>query len=203
MDPRSQFLAKFKSIVVPVLREEGFQGSGQNFRRRVKEVIHVINIQGSRWGGKCCINLGVHLTFLPTITLALPDPAKFTEPECEIRTRLTESDRLDKWWPYGNSEKEAEDSATSIKQTYLSFGREFFGRFLVFPGDFTKTNPENFDKKSSREHLPGQTVVRNILTLARIYAHVGNRDFASRFATMGLANLGHAVLLKAEFEKLL
>ena len=203
MDSRSQFLAQFKSVVVPVLRDEGFHGSGQNFRRRVKEVIHVVNVQGSRYGGRCCINLGVHLTFLPTVTLALPDPAKITEPDCEFRTRLSEADGFDRWWPYGESEQDAEDSVTSIKQTYLKFGREFFARFLVFPGDFTKITPENFDKKSSREYLPGQTVVRTLLALARINAHLGNRSYASQFATIGIANLGLASFLKNEFEKLI
>jgi hypothetical protein len=203
MDARSRFLAKFKALVVPVLKEEGFRGSGNDFRRQIKEVIHVINLQGSRHGGECCVNLGIHLTFFPLLgSGSLPTPEKITEPECEFRTRLHEPDIVDQWWPYGSSEDEAEASALSIKQTYLNVGRDFLGQFLVFPGDFTRITPESFAERTVHNCPPTFTKTRALLAQARIYDHLGNRDFASRFAKMALADVGRAVLLKAELERL-
>ena len=55
-----------KHNLAPLLRSDGFKGSGKTFRRFENELIHVVNIQGSRYGSMCCVNLAVHLSFLPT-----------------------------------------------------------------------------------------------------------------------------------------
>jgi hypothetical protein len=198
------FLAKFKTIVAPVLQEEGFRGSGNNFRRQTKEVIHVLNVQGSRYGGKCWINMGIHLTFLPTVVSRIADPKKITEPDCEFRTRLHYPDAVDTSWPYRNSDEEDERSALSIKKIYLDVGRNLFSQFLVFPDDFTKVTPEDFVGQKLGLCSPTFmiTKTRALLAQARIYEHIGNQEFASRFAKMALVDLGRAVGLRAELERL-
>ena len=82
------FRERLKIKLAPLLRGHGFSGSGVNFRRHVGDVIQVLNIQGSRYGGSCCVNLAVHLTFLPTVLGDAPDPKKITESLCEFRKRL-------------------------------------------------------------------------------------------------------------------
>jgi Domain of unknown function (DUF4304) len=203
MDARSMFLAKFKSIVSPILKEEGFRGSGNTWRRQTKEVIHVINVQGSIYGGQACVCLGIHLDFFPIPGKAFTfDPKKIKEPECAFRSRLRYPDGKDTWWQYGNSEEEAQDSALDIRKTYLDFGRSHFNQFHSFPDDFTKITPETFPAQPRGVSPPTYGKIWALLAQARIYHHLGNREYTSRFSEMGLANLGKAVGLKAEFERL-
>jgi hypothetical protein len=46
----------------PALREIGFRGSGQNYRKVDDDFIFVINFQGSHWGPNFYINLGAQPT---------------------------------------------------------------------------------------------------------------------------------------------
>jgi len=61
--PFRKFLAK---ELFPVLRAEGFKGSGTTLRRTAKPLIHVFNIQaGTNLYANCCfINLGLHIESL-------------------------------------------------------------------------------------------------------------------------------------------
>jgi hypothetical protein len=90
-----EFREQLKRKLAPLLRGHGFSGSGVNFRRHVGDVIQVLNIQGSRYGGSCCVNLAVHLTFLPTVLGDPPDAKKITESLCEFRKRLAPDGEFD------------------------------------------------------------------------------------------------------------
>jgi hypothetical protein len=78
---RDAFLTEFKRAFVPSLRNDGFRGSGLTFRRHLGVLTHVINLQGSKWGDQCFLNLGAHLA---PVGAEPPDPAKLKEYECEF-----------------------------------------------------------------------------------------------------------------------
>lgn len=59
MDAYKRFHDILRIDLVPLLRSDGFKRSGTTFRRITGEVIHIVNIQGSRYGGECCVNLGL------------------------------------------------------------------------------------------------------------------------------------------------
>jgi hypothetical protein len=59
MDPYDRFHDLLKRDFAPLLRGDGFKGSGTTFRRISGEVIHVVNIQGSKYGGQCCVGVKV------------------------------------------------------------------------------------------------------------------------------------------------
>lgn len=142
MDCRKQFLAQIKKVFAPVLRADGFTGNGDTFRCVAGDVIHVVAMQGSVSGGKCCVCLGIHLSFLPGQGSAnSPNPNTIEEPACEFRKRLAPLGQSDAWWPYGTSDQEAKESAESICQLYQQIGAPYFQRFSTFPEDFTRVTP--------------------------------------------------------------
>lgn len=201
-DNRKQFHDQIKQVFVPVLKSDGFLGSGNTYRRVIGDVIHVVALQGSVSGGKCCVCLGIHLSFLPGFGTA-SDPKRIAEVDCQFRTRLKPAGHSDAWWPYGTTEREARASAESICDLYLQIGAPYFGRFSSFPDDFTRVTPAML---MSQDELPfpgGCTFGRLALALALIAQRVGRNEDARSFAEAGLSKAGDAVLLKTSFKQII
>ena len=203
MKERKQFHSQVKQVLTPALVADGFRASGTTYRRTLGEVIHVIALQGDRHGGQCCVCLGVHLTFLPTVMSSACDPASIEEPECEFRSRLAPADHTDCWWSYGATEQEARASAESILRLYREVGVPYFGRFSTFPDDFTRVTPPMLSSGSALPFPGTGTFVRRALALGRIGVHTGRTTDAKQFAEIGLAHLGLGTALKGEFQKIL
>jgi len=199
------FLNHLEDIWVPGLQAQGFKDAGKNFRRQLGEVIQVINIQGSTCGGKCFVNMGIHLTFLPNSIGSIANPATFTEPQCEFRCRLAPPGRVDCSWGYGSNDAEALNSARSLVKVYTQVGAPYLRRFSEFPKDFTQIQDPQADLKEKYPLFPGRLggETRTLLALARIYRHIGDAARAKGFAARGLANLGRATLLEPAFRAIL
>jgi hypothetical protein len=204
MSERDQFHSQVKQVLKPVLIADGFRASGTTYRRTLGEVIHVINLQGSIHGGQCCVCLGIHLTFLPMVASTdACDSTKITEPECEFRSRLAPLGKSDCWWSYGVTEHESRSSAESILQIYREVGVPYFERFSKFPDDFDRVTPSMLAGSSPLPFPNGGTLVRRALALSRIALRTGRIADAKKFAETGLANVGPAIGLKSEFNKIL
>ena len=204
MSERDQFLAKVKQIIKPALLANGFQVSGTTYRRKLGKVIHVVNLQGSRHGGQCCVCLGIHLDFLQTAGSGnICDPAKITEPECEFRLRLAPEGQTDCWWNYGVTEDEAEASVESILQLYREVGLPYFERFATFPDDFVLTKPSMLVSGAPLPFPGYSTIARQALTLGRIALYTNRIADAKQFAEIGLRHVGPATGLINEFHKIL
>ena len=102
MDSKEIFYNQLKEEFIPLLRDSGFTGSGQHFRRIKGEVVNAINIQNNKYGGSCCVNLGLHFTFLPACWdgMKILEPKKIKEVDCEFRTRLSPKGKSDYWWKF-------------------------------------------------------------------------------------------------------
>lgn len=188
----------------PLLRADGFKGSGTTFRRAKGELIQIINIQGSKWGGECCVNLAVHFLFLPT-TIGRPvgDHKKLRHSECEFRSRLHGPGESDHWWPYGTAETECESSATDLINTYRRWGTTYFEQFEPFPDVFEKITAAEIDAGDFSSLPPSQnTLVRLALTMARIMNHLKRFEKCREFAEVGLRHVGNASGLETELEQL-
>jgi len=204
MDNRKQFHNQIKQVFIPVLKADGFSGSGNTYRRVRGDVIHVVALQGSVNGERCCVCLGIHLSFLPgSGAPTTSDPTKIEEPDCEFRTRLTPSGQSDAWWPYGTTESEAKESAESICSLYQQIGAPYFDRFSSFPDDFTRVTPAMLTSQAELPFPKGGTFVRLALALARIAQRVGRNEDARQFAEAGLAKVGPAVSLKNAFKQII
>lgn len=62
---RTTFMKALGARLYPILRANGFKGSGATLRRIKEPIVHVFNVQGSAGSAQCYLNLGAHLTFLP------------------------------------------------------------------------------------------------------------------------------------------
>ena len=144
------------------------------------------------------------MAFLPTAgSSGIPDAEKIDEPECEFRTRLIPVGQPDAWWTYGETEREASESAESILTLYRTVGAPYFARFSRYPDDFARVTPEMLATEGELPFPAGGTFVRRALALSRIAMHSGNVADARGFAEIGLSRVGPAVSLKRAFRELI
>lgn len=179
----------------PVFHGDGFRGSGRTFTRVRGELIHLVNIQGSSWGGSFAVNLAVHLMFLPDVRGFPADPRKISESLCEFRRRMTAPSASDQWWRYDDNEDSIRGAVLQAKQVYLEHGRAQLEFFRTYPDDFVRMTPENIS--SPKELLGGfhNTFPRLALIFARIRLHEGDLQSARRFAQVGLEHVDQTSLL--------
>lgn len=205
MDAYEHFHQLLKREFAPLLRLDGFKGSGNTFRRIKGERIDIVNVQGSMSGGKCCVNTSVHYAFLPSEGGdQVTDPKKFREYDCTFRGRLHEvTEKGDHWWTYGGNEAEAEASIANLTDLYKRRGALFFERFEPFPGVFERVMPAQLDACDlTTMPVSVGSVVYSAVVMARIMKHLGQRDKCREFAEVGLKHLGGAVGLKPDLERL-
>jgi hypothetical protein len=203
MDAYERFHDLLKRDFFPLLRADGFKGSGTTFRRVHRDRIDILNVQGSRYGGKCCVNVATHFLFLHKEGgKEIVDLKKLKEYECRFRDRLCEATKEDLWWNYGDNEGESQASVANLVDLYRRRGHLFFGKFEPFPDVFERITPEQIDAGNLTEMPFMGTVVRTALTMAQIMRHLGHQQKSREFAEVGLRHLGHAVGLKNELERL-
>ncbi|MDH5694477.1 MAG: DUF4304 domain-containing protein [Gammaproteobacteria bacterium] len=205
MKAKEKFFEILKEEFSPKLREIGFKGSGQNFRRIYSPLIHTINIQGNKYGDSCCVNLGIHLEFLPITWSAskLPDINKIKGADCEFRKRLAPNRDQDYWWKYkGELLSNTTRSARSLIETYRKYGEPGFQNFKTVDDVLGMLSVSEIEQEKYINVFGGVVPVRGALTMARIYSHVGNVEKSVEFAKLGLKLLGRATALRSELERL-
>lgn len=129
----------------PLVRADGFSGSGRTFRRVLDDWIHVINVQGSRDGGQFAVNLAVHPIAIPDLRGDVPNPKKITQELCEFRRRMSDSEtRKDRWWKH---EATAESLVAAVREaadTYTKTGRSLLSEATAPNSDLNLVTPEGF-----------------------------------------------------------
>ena len=196
---REAFLAEFRRSFVPTLRKDGFRGSGSTFRRRLGELTHVVNLQGSKWGDECFLNLGAHLNFLAPVGGESPDPEKLKEYECAFRTRVNPEASPAKGWSYGTNDEAAHLSIEALHTAFQIQGAPFFKQFSAYPESFSTVSPASLEVSATAHSLASGTP----LVWARIALQLGKVATAREFAKLGLAVASpRASLYRAECERI-
>ncbi|SFO56605.1 hypothetical protein SAMN05216567_101385 [Variovorax sp. OK605] len=192
---RTTFLKLLTQKLYPVLKAEGFQGTGQTLRRIAGPLIHVFNVQGASGGKACYLNLGAHLAFLPGEGGGQVAPQEMEEAGCVFRDRMEPPPGAAFGWAYGTSKAQAEENVDFILSEWVGPGRAFFDRHGSYPRSF---------EQMLRETEPSRIHARTALHLARIAAHLGDRERARALVDAGLASAPErATSLKADLEKVL
>lgn len=129
----------------PVVRAEGFKGSGRNYRLVTDVFALAVNLQGSRYGGKFTVNLGVHPMSIPNVTGKMIDLKKFKEIECAFRERLT-VDGHDTWWSYGDNASSMAEAAKDAAALFRALAMIRFNERMNFvrtasPEDVGRASP--------------------------------------------------------------
>jgi hypothetical protein len=130
----------------------------------------------------CCVELGVHLDFLPVIGGGAAELEAMTVTRCEVRKRLTpRSDLQDYWWQYGD--EAADEDLVAVVE---SVGLTFFQQLETFPDYWQHIALEDLRNETFSNYLPGMTRVRAVLLLARMHSFLGDVEGSRSLAAYGL-----------------
>ena len=193
--------SSIKDHLSPALKSDGFFGSGRTFRRISDDLIHVVNVQGSRYGGSFTVNLGIQPRCIPDVLGNAPDATKIREVLCEFRRRLSET-MSDQWWDHEGSKESMDAAVRAAASVYSTSGRRLFAELSGPESPLHKITPTQFEAGHHSFSGFRSTKVRMARSLALMRQSVGNLADASAFARIALANLGGAHALRAELEAL-
>lgn len=183
----------------PVLREDGFAGSGRTFRRVVGGWIHVVSVQGSRYGGEFAVNLALQPTTIPDALGKTPDLKKITEDICEFRRRLSDSvARQDMWWKHDSTEQGMAAAVCEAAGTYRRTGRALLNDATAESSELNTLAPSTFAAGAFNFQGFGSTESRMAFALARLRRVHGLEADAHAFAIHALSQAGNASALKAQ-----
>lgn len=190
---RTAFLKLLTRHLYPVLKAEGFEGSGQTLRRIRGPIVHVFNVQGASGGKACYLNLGAHYDFLPCEGGAFVPPAEIEESHCVFRERIDPPPGPAFGWAYGPDAASAEENVAFILSEWTRQGHAFFADYDAYPASC---------ERLLRQTDPDAIHPARTLNLARIARHLGDTPRAHAFARSGLARAPErATSLKAKLEE--
>ena len=193
-----------RQCLSPLLRDDGFAGSGRTFRRKVGKWIQVVNVQGSRYGGSFAVNLAFHPLPFPDVLGNEPNPKSITQELCEFRRRMSESEqREDKWWKHENTPESMTEAVLAAADTYARFGRVMLNQVTSETADLNTITPANFATGAYDFKGFGGTECRMALVLARLRRAEGKHNESKEFASYGLQHAGSATALRKDLEALL
>jgi hypothetical protein len=191
-DDKNAFLATLKAEWVPLGGADGFSFSKWRGRRIRDHFLDCFSLQVKGDGTGCCLNVGLHLDFMPGAADDGPlDPHKIEPLDCEIQGRLSPGGLVG-WWSLGDGKRSAEANARHLIHTYSTEGIAFFTKYSALPGIFGTITVDLLAKNEFGSILP-LTRARAALFLGRLYLWLGDRGRAMDFARWGLENLGKGV----------
>jgi hypothetical protein len=159
-----------REILAPILRSDGFKGTGRKYHRVLGEVVHLFQVQGSRYSPSLAVNLGVHLQFLGRMAGSHVDPPRLWASECFLQARMTEDGQPgDQWWNHDGSTDSITSAVMAMKRAYAERWRSMFDRLSNYPASFAHMTPENLG-----ENLGSFGILAPNIALARIRLHEGN-----------------------------
>ncbi len=199
------------------MRELGFKGSGFGYKKVSENFIFAIGIQASQYGGKCCVELGIHPKEITDNFGHEIDFKKMKYYDCEFRTRLTKSLTKkwwdfskkivdNQWWDYSNSEieniKTSESIIESVKKQAIPIIESFESQNYILDKlkDSDLKNPAN--KICGVDMIGSET--RFIWALSKIYEK-RNAKKALEYAKLGMSKLeeNDKFLGKKDFENII
>lgn len=171
--------ADFKARLIPL----GFVGTGLEYAAKKGHVLECLDVQDHSSGTKCCVNLGVHLDFIPSSDSGeRVDFPGVKLSDCELSRRLTPSPgKSDSWWSYEDAG--AREHLLSVIEERVP---SFFQPFEDFPEYWQEVSINDFKTDAIRHLLPGLTHTRAALLLAQVHKYLGEWAECGLFAEYGL-----------------
>lgn len=202
---REEFHKHLRSNFAPRLRGLGFTGSGCNFRRVANDTLHVINIQGNKCGGSCCVNLCIHPLCLPIEGAdGLADPKKLKGYQCAFLRRLTPAKTSDKWWKHNGFFTSPSRIADDLIATYFKHGESYFNKFSTVDDLLDELSIDKLQAKTSIACTGMHMAIPKVaLVAARIYSCRGEDELKKQYAQFGLDQIGGSIGLKELLREML
>jgi hypothetical protein len=191
-----------KEHFAPILRAQGFKGSGQTFRRVSGDCLQVINVQRDKYGySEFYLNVAVHPLAIPDARGRPADPRKMYDYDCEFRTRLGPSG-ADSSWRYEWSKVSMDSAVAAAASRCVEEGLPLLERMSGANSPLDTYRPEHLGEIESDILGFSALSVRMSLVIARYRLASGRVAEAREFAQAGLERLGAASGLKDELEQL-
>ena len=204
MQARLIFFDYLKSEFIPRLNSLGFCGDDKTFRRIRGAVISMVTLQEHRGGGRCCIQLAMHLAFLPASWARhILGVDKLTAADCEFQWRLNPPRKHDYWWPYQRWFQSPARCANHLIRTFLQQGEAVFERYQSVEDFAGLFSPDDFTSGAWLKAPHGLKPQRGALTMARICIQMGRPAEAKAFARAGIGLIAPTTAMAAEYQHIL
>ncbi len=202
---KPSFAKAIQEQFAPILRRDGFSGSAQRYWRVVGGQCQLVEIQGSRSGGKFAVNMGIQPVAVPLLSGEPVEPKRLREMECLFRRRLA-IQKGDQWWDYQPNQQSMDDAAREACSVYERIGKQQLEAMAQPSSPINTVTPEAFAARSFDFYGFGNTGVLMAWTLAHLRKATGNSVEARSFARIALNEIGDGAAgsgLKAELRELL
>lgn len=177
--------------LAPILRADGFKGSGRQFRRTVGKWTHVVQVQSHRYDSGFCVNMSIHPVGVLDFGRKVHDPKKILEVDCRFRSRMTDDpNREDQWWSHDGTEKGMCWAMILAAETYERFGRERFNLATAADSDLNRVSPEAFFKGKFKGYGFCKANSTTAFVLAWMRRESGQLEEAKAFAEYALRHSG-------------
>jgi hypothetical protein len=185
----SEFKKLSTKFLAPRLREKGWKGSGFNFYRTTdNNIVQILGIQGSWYGGSVCCEIAIHFDFIPDLA-GKTDPSKVSYASCLVRQRLSPKGEGDYHWTFRDNEDDNIKSLNQIFEAVEKFGEKFYQNFNNFPSPFARIKPNDF-LTSNRVVLLDKYYVYSefnfIWLLKEINIKINRPEIARQFSVIGI-----------------
>ncbi len=189
-----EFKKQIGKSLAQQIKELGFKGSGFSYIMDTDDFIFAIGIQAGRYGGQCCLELGIQPKSLTTDGSRFLNFKKLKYIDCEFRTRLSPSGQGDFWWTFGDNEHENEKIITGIIETIKKFATPVIDRIKNNPNFLEEIELEDLDNlhNGQSKKLNGLNLMTTEIRLAWALTKAlekKNLAKAKMFAQYGLSKI--------------
>ncbi len=188
-----------RQILAPVLRADGFVGSGRNFRRISETWLTILNIETSRAGNAFTLNVGLHPCAFPDVLGKPLDLKKMKVQLCEFRARLT-AQEVENWWQLDGSEAGIRRALEQALSCYQQTCRTQLAYLTGTDSPFVHASLAEFVQGAYDFSPFDAGDIRSVLLIARLHLAYQRTEIAQEFAHYGLQHVGNAVSIRREFE---
>lgn len=180
--------AALRRHFAPALKADGWRASGRTYRKVVDDMLFVVGVQGSQFGGRFCVNLGAQPLAIPDATGRPVDASKTKDSACEFRSRIS-ADDIDTWWDHGGDADAMVRAAGDAADAFALHAGRFFDRFTG-PAAWLRTlTPEELVRTGPALRRPLCTSeIRLGFVFAQLRLAEGRAEEARRFADWTLDN---------------
>lgn len=193
-----------KELLEPELKKYGFEAEGLSFWKETGDhYIYSLIVQLNRFGTSFCVEMGVHVDFLPNSLNQVIKPSDIAPYDCLFRKRLSPADE-DYWWDYGKTEKDAISSIQQLTADFKKYGLNYFNQFGKFPDPLDKITAEDFAAEDEIFcSLGAHLGLRLASAIARIKLFSGNKEDAIKICRWGLDNIQKKTMFIPVFENII
>lgn len=188
--------------LAPVLRADGFTGSGRSFRKNHADWLVVLTLETSRAGNAFALHVGIQPKFAPDTLGKAVDPKKLKVQLCEFRRRISSTSK-DQWWEFEATEDSMASALQASAAVYVEHMRPLVHAICAEPSIFAQISVEEFSMQTMGFEGFASDEGRLALATARYLVLKEQTEKARAFAEHGLRHVGISVGLQRDFEDLL